>query len=236
MSALLDELDFYRREVLTAQQQFFAYLAMHRVAHDEPAVLAQMNREATLWLTLRETCLQGAITTLGRIFDEGSGHNANALIRIASAYLSEFSLKSLLARKIAAGVDQRDAAAYVAEKHQLDAADMRAMRREIQDLRQLWEAGYRDIRHKVYAHSEVTVTRDLFARTRIDELMTMLDRLERIHDDLFEAYHNGRKPGSKHWCPLEFPPPEATAGRQHRAGENVYGQTEAMLRRMLPQT
>ena len=230
MSDFLSELDFFRREVLTAQQQFFIYLAMHRVPFDDPPVLDAMNREPLLWLTLRETSLQGAITSLGRILDTSSHHNIGSLMKLTASNLDAFSQASLIQRKIEAGVSPEDAQSYVQGKHELVAEDVRELKREAAAVRRIWEDRYRDIRHKVYAHSELIQTSELFARTRIDELVDMLDRLENLYDDLWEAFHNGRRPGTRKRTPLQFPL-HANASRS-RAGEDVYRQAQTVLRRL----
>jgi hypothetical protein len=228
MTEFVSELDFFRREALTAQQQFFIYLAMHRVPFDDPPVLNAMNREPLLWLTLRETSLQGAITSLGRILDTTSRHNVGSLLNTAAKSLEEFSRASLTERKVAAGVTLVDAETFVQGKHELGVQDIRELKREAAALRRIWEDRYRDIRHKVYAHSEVIQTSELFAKTRIDDLVDMLDRLEILYEDLWDAFHNGRQPGTRRRARLKFPVP----AKGSRAGESVYRQAQAVLKRL----
>lgn len=230
MNDVLAELQFFRREALTAQQQLFAYLALHKVGFDEPKVHDALNREPLAWLTLRESALQSCFTTLGRIFDQDSAHNVDALLRLVGQNLPVFSRTALVERRVAEGLPLEDAERYAADKHDLDAVDLRAMRRRVAALRKLWDATYRQIRHQVFAHSEVIETTDLFATTRIDELVEMLGSLEDLYEDLDQAQLNGRKPGSRQHRPLQFPVNKDL--RKMRSGELAYRQTEAMLYRL----
>ena len=68
---------------------------------------------------------------------------------------SVFTRVELEKRKIAAGLDPTDAAAYVVDKCDLVPADVRAMRKAVSNWRKIYEARYRDIRHGVFAHDEV---------------------------------------------------------------------------------
>jgi hypothetical protein len=94
------------------------------------------------------------------------------------------------------------------------------MRRRVAALRKLWDANYRQVRHQVFAHSEVIETSELFATTRIDELVEMLGSLEDLYEDLDQSQLNGRKPGSRQHRPLQFPPDKDL--RKLRSGERVY--------------
>ena len=63
--------------------------------------------------------------------------------------------------------------------------------------RQIYEARYRDLRRKVFAHKELTSEADvaaLFAKTNIRELQRMLVFLGSLHDALWQLFFNGRKP------------------------------------------
>jgi hypothetical protein len=115
MHDVLAELQFFRREAITAQQQLFAYLALHKVCFDEPKVHDALNREPLAWLTLRESALQSCFTTLGRIFDQDSAHNVDALLRLVSQNLHVFSREALSQRRVAAGLPLEDAERYAAD-------------------------------------------------------------------------------------------------------------------------
>ena len=62
-----------------AVQFFYAYLTIHDVARDRPAVHRLLNRAPLFWNTNLGALQTGSFIVLGRIFDQTSRHNVNRL-------------------------------------------------------------------------------------------------------------------------------------------------------------
>src|SRR5215469_8922436 len=132
------ELEIFRTEEEVAQQYFFSYLSVRSLAVANPAVLKMMNENPLFWITTHHAMLLSAFIALGRIFDQQSKHNIDTLINAFSNNLAVFSRPALAHRKQAAGLTQTDAAAYVADKHELNAADVRHMRKAVASWRRIY--------------------------------------------------------------------------------------------------
>jgi hypothetical protein len=200
------------------------------------SVLAAMNMAPLFWITIHHAMLLSAVVALGRIFDQASKHNIDSLISTASSNLAVFSKAALAARKEAAGLTKQQAADYVADKHQLTAHDVRALRKEIATWRRIYDDRYRKIRHKVFAHkgvSDIEETNKLLAKTSIDELKALFAFLSALHSALWELFHNGRQP-SLNVRDFVLPPDSAVVGREMLPGERVYREGHAVLKSMLP--
>jgi hypothetical protein len=78
------ELEVFRKEKETAQQYFFAYLAIRDLAAREEAILHFMNDTPLFWITAHHALLLGAFVALGRVFDQNSHHNVDRLLKVAS--------------------------------------------------------------------------------------------------------------------------------------------------------
>jgi AbiU2 len=234
-TAFEEELEVFRTEEETAQQYFFCYLSVRTLAAKNPAVLEAMNRTPLFWITTHHAMLLSAIVALGRIFDQDSKHNINSLMSTTSKSLALFSKSALAARKEAAGLTKQQAAAYVSDKYELTPQDVRALRRKIAEWRRLYESGYREIRHKVFAHKEVSdvdETHDLWAKTSVDELKALFAFLNALYTALWELFYNGRQPLLTVRT-FVLPPDSAVNGREMSPGEKVYGECQAVLTSML---
>ena len=75
--------------------------------------------------------------------------------------------------------------------------DFRRLKRHVKKWRKIYENNYRDLRHKIFAHKEVSEkeqTDALFSKTNIRELQRMLSFLRSFHEALWQLFNNGRKP------------------------------------------
>jgi hypothetical protein len=230
------ELEIFRTEEETAQQYFFCYLSVRSLAAKNAAVLAAMNATPLFWITTHHAMLLSAIVALGRIFDQGSKHNVDRLMSIASGDLTVFSKAALAARKESMGLTKQQAANYVADKHELSAQDIRALRKEIAARRQIYEDRYRKVRHKIFAHkgvSNVQEANELLAKTSVDELKALFAFLSALYSALWELFHNGRKP-SLNIRDFVLPPDPPVAHQTMLPGEIVYREGNTALMSMLP--
>ena len=157
-----NELEIFRTETQTAVQFFYAYLTIHAVARDHPAVHRLLNRAPLFWNTNLGALQTGSFIVLGRIFDQTSRHNVDRLLKIGQTNLGIFSKAALGARKQHA--DPGAAAwlgAYLKDAYAPTSKDFRHLRSLVRKHRATYEAKYRHLRHKLFAHKEISNPADV---------------------------------------------------------------------------
>ena len=193
------ELEIFRTEAEAAIQFFYAWLAIHAVAGSNNSVTRALDQTPLFWNTTLGALQTATLVTLGRVFDSNpESHNIGRLLKIAQDHLGIFSKPALDARK---RQDSRNAdewlPGYLRNAYEPTSDDFRRLRRHVARHRKIYEANYRPLRHKVFAHKarmERTDVAALFAKTNIRELQKLLVFLRRLHDALRELFWNGRKP------------------------------------------
>jgi hypothetical protein len=193
-----NELEIFRTEMEAAVQFFYAYLTIHAVARDRPAIYRLLNRTPLFWNTNLGALQTGSFIVLGRIFDQSSKHNVDRLLKIGQTNLSIFSKAALGARRQR---DDPDAIAwlgtYLKDVYVPTSKDFRHLRSLVRKHRATYAAKYRDLRHKLFAHKEVSdpaAVSALFAKTNVRELQRILLFLLALYDALWMLFANGRKP------------------------------------------
>jgi AbiU2 len=102
--------------------------------------------------------------------------------------------------------------------------------------RRIYEDRYREVRHKVFAHKEVSTFQEanaLLAKTRIDEMKALFAFLSNLHLALWELLYNGCKP-SLAIREFVLPPDPPPTYQTKLPGEIVYREGHAALMLMLP--
>ena len=229
-AAFEQELEVFRKEEEISQQQFFAYLSVRELAASDTEVLRAMNTTPLFWLTTHHAMLVSAFIALGRIFDQNSAHNIDSLMALASKDLSVFSRPALAKRKEKAGLKTDEAAAYVSDAFEPTASDLRAFRKKIKAQRVIYEARYRDIRDKVFAHNEIfdlDLANQLLANTSVAEMKAAFGFLHALYETLWQLFHNGRKLGLN--ARAFVLPPGSMAGAQMLPGEKVFREGQRVL-------
>jgi AbiU2 len=111
-----------------------------------------------------------------------------------SADLGEFSRGALEARLLAKGSSPDEAATHASRAHELTAPVVRKLRKEVKGWRLAYVKSYSDIRHKVFAHREISDFDEinaLFAKTKVEELKRLFHFLNSLYLALFASYTNG---------------------------------------------
>lgn len=78
-----------------------------------------------------------------------------------------------------------------------NATDFRRLRKHVARRKKTYMDAYRDIRRKVFAHTEIadsSTIDELFRRTTIDELKEIFVFMSKLYQALWQMYHNGVKP------------------------------------------
>lgn len=192
------ELEVFRTEVAAATQFFYAYLAVHAVAADRRPVYEFLNRAPLFWNTCLAALLTAALIVLGRIFDQGSAHNLDRVLRIAQDNPQIFSRAALGRRRQGNDPDSPEwLDEFLRSAYEPTPMDFRRIRAHIRKRRKTYENNYRDLRNRVFAHkavSDSTETAALFGRTNIRELQRLFAFLGSLHEALWQLFFNGRKP------------------------------------------
>lgn len=228
------ELEVFRGEEESAQQYFFGFLATQLVPFKNPEVLEKMRETPMFWRTTRYALLMSAFVVLGRIFDQDpkSLHNIDKLLQVVSANIGALSCAGLQQRRVVSGMTPTDAAAYASTKYDLTTDDVRAMRRDVAKWRKVYEASYREVRHKIFAHKGVSSAGAdaLLARTNIDEMKEMLGFLHALYKSLYQLHANGLVPDLSPVVfampPVAYPGASPTTAAEimyREAGDLLYG-------------
>lgn len=226
------ELEMFRTEEESAQQYFLGFLSLQLIPYKNPDVLREMNETPTFWITTRYALLMSAFVVLGRIFDQDqkSLHNIDKLLTAVSNEIGALSKAGLAQRRIAQGMDPQQASTYVADKYDLTVEDVRDMRKAVGKWRRVYEARYREIRHKIFAHKSLSRTDAdrLMAQTNIDELKELLGFLHSLYMSLWQLHINGIPPDI---TPATFNLPPVLGGS--KPGERIYRESSDVLYGML---
>lgn len=196
--AFTRELEIFRTEAQVGAQFFYAYLAFNETIGKNKKALNLVNKTPLFWKTSLGAFETSFIIVLGRIFDQSSKHNIDVLLKLAETNIDIFSKPKLAARK-RQGSQNADEWLndYLKSSYEPTIRDFRELRKNVKKYRKFYEANYRDIRHKIYAHKEVTESarlQALFNRTNIRELQKIFAFVNRIYEALWELFHNGRMP------------------------------------------
>lgn len=192
------ELEVFRTEVETALQFFYGFLAIHASAADTPAVHRLLNTAPLFWNSTLSALQTSTFVVFGRIFDQNSPHNIGILLGLAQDNPSIFSKPALKRRKLASAPNAPSwITEYMDTAYVPKPADFRRLRGYASKHRKTYLAKYQDLRHKVFAHREITDATQitaLFARTNIREMQRMLLFCLSLYDALWQLFVNGRKP------------------------------------------
>ena len=135
---------------------------------------------------------------LGRIFDQKSPHNIDRLLKVAQENIDIFKKASLEKRKRKESDNASDwIDDYLKDVYVPVAADFRELRKKVREYRKIYNNNYRDIRHKIYAHKQITDTEEvqkLFSKTNIRELQKVFVFVNALYEALWQLFYNGRKP------------------------------------------
>lgn len=171
---------------------------MHNVAASSDPVYRLLDKFALFWNTNLGALQTGAFIALGRVFDQQSPHNLDRLLKMARENPQIFSKEALGRRKQGANSNPPEwLDDYLRSVYEPTPEDFRKLRDSVKKWRKIYESNYRDIRHKVFAHKEVSDHAEihaLFAKTEIEELQSLFAFLGSLYQALWQLFFNGLKP------------------------------------------
>jgi AbiU2 len=192
------ELEVFRTEAEAGTQFFYAYLTVHAVAGDDSSVHRVLNTAPLFWNTALGALQTATFIALGRGFDQNSPHNIDRVLGTAQRHPEIFDKAALAKRKQGSSKVRPDwLDEYLEGAHVPKPADFRRLRTYVKEKRKIYDRSYRDLRHKVYAHKELSeraAVEALFARTNIRELERLFAFLNSFHETMWQLFFNGRKP------------------------------------------
>ena len=191
------ELENFRREASDAACFYWVSRTVSFMARDR-AVLRTLNQAPLFWNLSEGACQAALVVALGRIFDQGSPHNIDALLTSAAGQRQIFGKAALEQRKRRSGfTDPKQLRDYMKQVYEPTTEDFRALRRAVAGHRRLYEAHVQDIRHQFIAHREVVTPEavgELFGRAHLAEIERILAFLPTLHLALQDLYQNGNAP------------------------------------------
>jgi len=192
------ELEVFRTEAQSGAQFLYGYLTLNSILSENKKALKAVNKTPLFWNTTMGALQTAFFIVLGRIFDQRSTHNIDRLLKLAQENIGIFSKEVLADRK---RQDSSNADEwlddYLKTSYEPTSKEFRDLRRKVKDYRNLYEANYRDIRHKIYAHKEVSEAEEvqkLFSKTNIRELQKIFVFINALYEALWQLLYNGRKP------------------------------------------
>ena len=108
-----------------------------------------------------------------------------------------FSREALAARKRAEGLSADEADRFVSDAFEPLMDDFKSLSTQIEEKREIYNARYRKVRNKVFAHTEVAdigKVNALLKGTTVDEMKALFAFLDALDNALFYLLHDGRKP------------------------------------------
>jgi hypothetical protein len=191
-------LEEFRQEIEGGTQFFYAMLAINAVAATDAEVLDRLNSAPLFWKTNMAALQTATFVILGRVFDQKSTYNIDALVRLAQSNITLFSKEALGERKrtLSSNADEW-LAHYLTDVYEPSHDDFRCLRRYVRKYRKIYESTYDEIRDRIYAHKEVAPREArslLFSRTRVLEIQRIFNFLNQTHRALWELYFNGSAP------------------------------------------
>jgi hypothetical protein len=192
------ELEVFRTEIESAIQFFYTDRAMNGVLAKDKHTLAIINQTPLFWVTTAGALHTSFFITLGRIFDQNSNHNIDKILSVAQRHVEIFSNEALEKRKRSGSANASEwIDEYMKSVYVPTAVDFRRLRKYVAKYRKIYEAVYKDIRHKVIAHKDLSNVDDihaLYAKTNIAEMQKLLIFVNKLYHSLWHLYHNGNKP------------------------------------------
>ena len=193
------ELEILRKEAESAARFLYAYLAIHEVAARHTEVVTLLNTAPLFWNTTLGALQISAFIALGRVFDDDKGsHGVARLLRLAIANPQIFTRNALAARRLGDSPTKPDwLDEFLSTTYEPLPSDLEFLQQKVSENKAVYEAKYKPIRNKIYAHKDIAgnaTVHALFAETNILEWQTLTLFLQSLHNALWQLFHNGIKP------------------------------------------
>jgi|SRR5665213_2149291 len=195
------DLGLVENDIANGIEAVYVERTINKLALEDPKAFAILNANALFW-TVQIRCLYTTIfMTLGRIFD----HQAHSIQKVLTATVENpqiFSKEAIGLRKLVGGRRPEWLDMYLKDLWVHNPDDPQPLIDETERFRNIYEAVYRPIRSKVYAHrvlKEDAHVANLFQKTNVSELEEMFRFLYKLAHSLAFTFDNGTKPCLDDW-------------------------------------
>lgn len=192
-----ESLNIIEKNLDEAIGAYFVYDNIMQNAVLDELFLQKLNQNKYFWRYIFCSLQTTYFMCLGRIFDNKSKFlSINAFLNECTRNINLFSKTELMKRKADNFSSKNDLQNYIDNAYEPNLADFKNLKNIIKAYNKEYEDNYRDIRHTVFAHTEITKKDELeklFSKTSRDKLEEILMVLKHILIGLFGLYHNGHK-------------------------------------------
>lgn len=193
-----DYLKEFSNEVAIVTKAHFTWKYVNSVASADKQILAALNRTPSSWNIFLHSLQTTTFISLGRIFDSNGGSfSIHRLARYCSKNINEFDRTNLKSRKMDGYAEEPEwLEEYLNTAYYPNQGDIKRLKEEISSYRRIYEKKYKPIRNKVMAHndfSKIGKNGELFGKTNITELESIISFCNQVKLGIQEQYWNGRK-------------------------------------------
>ncbi len=185
-------------EVENALQSLYIYKEVNEFALEHPLALRRMNRHPEFWTATRHALQTTFIITLGRVFDTDDGtHSIHRLVAETVRHPEYFSRSALEVRKRDSGLSPQDLTDYMRDAFEPDAAALRKLRKALKLVTSKYEANFKPIRNKMFAHREMldrAATQALISKGLMTDLEKLLYFVHDLLACIWQLFYNGNEP------------------------------------------
>lgn len=186
------------QELHIAGSAYCAWKVINNRAAADAQVLLELNEYADFWNITLYSLQSTFFLEVGKLFDsDKSAFSVNWLLNLCAENISEFSKSALAHRKWSKGSKPDWLDDYIENAYEPVPADFQRLKGKLKGARKKYKSGARDIRNKVFAHSEHMSSAErenLFSKTTIGELESILDDVYGVEQAIRSAFLNGQKP------------------------------------------
>jgi AbiU2 len=207
----------------------YAEMAVQHAISKSKVLLQKINMTPTFWRTCFAAFQSAAYVALGRLFDTNSPYNLQELLVSMEKSLQDFSPHALAARKRSAGFsDEARLKKYTDEAYVPTLEDIQRIRRSVERRRLFYNRAIMPVRHRYLAHRqthETSQVNELYGKGKVKEMWQVAIYLYHLHQELWNLYHNGRKPNlrvrSRYSPKIMYQRPKHSGGPHERIVSEV---------------
>lgn len=192
------QLESFENEAKNAACYVYGEMAVQHAASKSKRLLSRLNRTPTYWKASAAAFQTAAYISFGRIFDNDSRYNVNALLDAAERDIAQFQRSALADRKRdGKSVNPPWLPDYLNNAFYPTIKDFQRLRTKVDNYRTIYERVIRPARNKYIAHRERhghVEIQALFQRGKLRDLWRLTTFLLQLNTVLWELLHNGRKP------------------------------------------
>ncbi|MBI5847739.1 MAG: hypothetical protein HZB31_07305 [Nitrospirae bacterium] len=191
------KLHIFMDEVLCLEDSYFAPRTVYKILSENGNIHRAVNGNGFFWQRVLNSFQVNFFMTLGRIFDSrDDSFSIYQLVAYCKNNLAIFSKEQLAVRKSKdLTPDQvveymRDIPEQIVRANEFD-----ELEQEINGQRDIYRRNYIQIRSAIFGHKSLRVVGNednLFARTSISEIESMIEFLNKTSISIWELYNNGR--------------------------------------------